>query len=45
MILVREQPVPEAEFNLLMKRAAELGYSLDKVRVSNWQQDSAIDKP
>ena len=44
-IMSREQPVPEAEFNLLMERAAELGYSLDKVRVSNWQQVSTIDKP
>jgi len=41
----RQQPVPEDEFSLLMERAAELGYSLDKVRVSNWQQGSAIDKP
>ena len=44
-IMSRQHPVPEDEFSLLMKRAAELGYSLDKVRVSNWQQDSVIDKP
>ena len=44
-IMSRQQPVPEDEFSLLMERAAELGYSLDKVRVSNWQQGSAIDKP
>ena len=37
-IMSRQQPVPEDEFSLLMERAAELGYSLDKVRVSNWQQ-------
>jgi len=41
-IMSRQQPVPEDEFNALMKYAAGLGYNLDDVRVSNWQHNSTI---